>query len=97
MKDYIRRLTDPRQVAVILQAINRLKEIGPEIQKTKMDKPIEDSIRELRKDRHRVLYGRIGNTFVLLSAFLKKTDKTPESEKQLARTRFQDYKNKHSI
>lgn len=96
VKDYIRKLTDPKQVAVVMKAIMRLKALGTEIQQTKMDKFIEDSIRELRKDRHRVLYGRIGNVFVLLTAFLKETDQTPESEKQLARTRFQDYKDKHS-
>lgn len=96
VKDYIRRISDPKQVAVVLRAITLLRELGPEIQRLKMDKLIEDSIRELRKDHHRIIYGRIGNLFVLLTAFFKKTDQTPEPQKHLARTRFQDFKDKHS-
>ena len=56
-----------------------------------MDKLIEGSIRELRKDRHRILYGRHGTTYVLLTAFLKKTDKTPLEQINLAKKRFEEY------
>ena len=56
-----------------------------------MDKLIEGSLRELRKDRHRILCGRHGDTFVLLTAFLKRTNDTPPKEIELAKRRFEAY------
>jgi phage-related protein len=82
--------------AILLATIDRLRRLGPEIQGTKMDGLIEWSIRELRKDRHRILYGRDGDTFALLSAFLKRTPKTPLEEKNLAKNRFQQYLNQRN-
>ena len=93
--DYIKGVNDPKQKALLLQVINLLEDLGPDIQGTNMDKLIEGSIRELRKGRHRVLYGRVGNTFVLLAAFLKSSQKTPPEQKLIAQRRFDEYQNKH--
>lgn len=91
VKDYLLSIRRDKERALLLQTIERLHTLGPEIQGTKMDKLIDGPIRELRKDRHRILYGRDGNTFVLLSAFLKSTQATPRSEIELAKRRFELY------
>jgi len=56
-----------------------------------MDKHIDGPIRKLRKDRHRILYGRKESTFVLLSAFLKKSNKNPNEQIFLAKNRFEEH------
>jgi phage-related protein len=78
---------DEKRVALLINVIQRLEALGLEIQGTNMDKLIEGSIRELRKDRHRIIYGRNGNTFILLTAFMKKSDKTPPEQIEIAKTR----------
>lgn len=91
VQEYIFEGNDEKRVALLINVIQSLQTLGPEIQGTKMDKLIEGPIRELRKDRHRILYGRHGNTFVLLTAFLKDTDKTPPEQIALARERFTEH------
>ena len=91
VQDYLFEGNDEGRVGLLINVIQRLEALGPDIQGTNMDKLIEGSIRELRKDRHRILYGRYENTFVLLSAFMKKTDKTPPEEIILAKKRFEDH------
>jgi phage-related protein len=78
--------------ASLLRVIGLLEANGPEIHNTRMDKLIEGSLRELRKNRHRIIYGRDGNHFILFVAFLKKTKKTPEKYIDLAKVRFAQYK-----
>ena len=95
VQDYIFEGNDETRVALLMNVMMRLQELGPEIQGTNMDKLIEGPIRELRKDRHRILYGRDGNLFVLLTAFMKKTDKTPPEQIALAKQRFEEYLRKH--
>lgn len=65
----------------------------------KLDEPyskhIKGKIRELRidfaKNRHRIFYFTfIEKTIVLLHAFLKKTDKTPEIEIRIAEENYYD-------
>jgi len=81
----------------LINVIQRLQLLGPDIQGTDMDKLIEGPLRELRKDRHRILYGRYGNHFVLLTAFMKKTDKTPPEQINLAKQRFEEHQRKGKI
>lgn len=57
------------------------------------DKHIRDKIRELRvdfgKNRHRIFFFTfVGKTIILLHAFLKHTDKTPEAEITKALTNY---------
>ena len=91
VKEYLTSITNEKEKATLLNVITMLQQYGPAIQSTKMDKIIDGSIRELRKGRHRILYGRHGNIFVLLTAFLKRTDKTPPDEIKLANERFTRY------
>lgn len=85
---------DDKTISLLLLLVQRLENLGPDIQGTNMDKLIEGPIRELRKDRHRILYGRHGDTFVLLTAFLKETQKTPSEQIELAKKRFTEHLNK---
>lgn len=89
--NYITSFTNETEVAIMLQVINSLSKVGFSLLQTNMCKKINENIYELRKDRHRILFARIDNSFILLSAFLKKTQKTPREEIILAETRFQDY------
>jgi len=66
-----------KEQAQLYQIIKMLQELGPDIQHTKMDKLIDGSFRELRKNRHRILYCRQGRKFILLVAFRKDSQKTP--------------------
>lgn len=56
-----------------------------------MAKHIDGPIFELRKDRHRILYCQDGPRFVLLSAFLKRTQKTPLVEIEQAHKLYKEY------
>ena len=57
---------------------------------------IEGELRELRchygNSHYRILYRRSDDFFILLHMFPKTTDQVPESEKQLARDRWDDFK-----
>lgn len=89
--EYFSTLTE-KDIALLLHLIEQLEELGPDIQGTNMDKLITGSIRELRKDSHRILYGREGRNFTLLVAFRKDSRKTPERFITLALGRFEEYK-----
>lgn len=83
-----KNLTD---LVTMINVIQRLAIVGQDLLDTKMAKHLEGPIFELRKDRHRILYAPDGKRFVLLSAFLKKTQKTPAEEVDLAQERFAEY------
>lgn len=83
-----KNLTD---LSVLINVIQRLAYIGQAILDTDMAKHIDGPIFELRKDRHRILYCQDGQRFVLLSAFLKRTQKTPQSEIDTAYKHYEDY------
>lgn len=57
---------------------------------------VEGELRELRchfgRELYRVLYRRSGNLFVLLHAFRKNTGPIPDSEIEVARQRWLDFK-----
>lgn len=88
VQDYIMEGNDEQRIATCINVIRYLMEHGRGIRDTDMDKGLNDSIRELRKDRHRILYGQIGTRFFLLSAFMKRTQKTPPEEIELAERRL---------
>ena len=70
--------------------INLLREQGTRIGKPVV-KHIEGDIWELRPTRDRVFFVAVHNDgFYLLHAFEKKTQRTPEREKQLARDEYKD-------
>jgi len=93
VKDYI-LIQDAKAQAKILRVIDLLEEYGVTLPHTFAEKV--NDVWEL-KERHgtevyRILYFAFtGHKFILLHAFTKKTQKTPESEKKLAEKRRKDY------
>lgn len=78
----------------VLRVIGLLKELGIELEMPYV-KPIQNKLYELRaKDKdgiYRVLYfAASGKRFVLLHGFVKKTQKTPQKEIDLALKRMKD-------
>ena len=88
VKEYITACKNKKDIAVILQVIQSLSLIGLDLLDTKMCKKIDNNIKELVKGHHRILFAQDGNSFILLSAFYKKTKKTPINEKIKANDRF---------
>jgi phage-related protein len=93
VKEYLDRL-DKKSRAKVLKYIEFLREHGGHLDEP-YSRHIEGKIRELRVDfsgnRHRVFYFVfIGKNIILLSAFLKKTPKTPEKEIKKALAYYQE-------
>jgi len=91
--DYINRLPSKDRTKVY-KYLNYLKEQGGYLDEP-YSKHIIDKIRELRVDfsnnYHRIFYfSAINKTIILLSAFLKKNDKTPSQEIQRALNNYND-------
>lgn len=100
VENYIKNLPQ-KDRAKIFKYINFLQE-----QKGVLREPyvrhIINKIRELRinlgKNKHRILFFTfIGKKIILLHAFLKKTKKTPEKEKNKAQNNYQDFINNQTI
>lgn len=101
VKEYIDRLSKKEQLKVFTY-LELLKD-----KKGYLDEPyskhIKGKIRELRvdfsKNHHRIFYFTfIGKKIILLSAFLKKTNRTPQKEIKKAINNYQDFlinKNKY--
>ena len=86
---------DVKMRAKMLRTIEIVGENGPELREP-YSKPLEDGIFELRakvgSDISRVLYFfYIGKRIVLTNGFIKKTQKTPENEKALAKKYRADF------
>lgn len=61
-------------------------------------KHLEEDIWELRPLRERFLFAYwTGNKFVILSHFMKQTQKTPKSEIEKAKRFFEDYKKREGL
>lgn len=80
-----------RDYLKILKSIHLLENYGTNLSPDRI-KHIKGKIWELKIDRYRVLYFPYGNhQFILLRAFMKKTDKTTMREIALALKRLADY------
>ena len=99
VKDFIKTLP-PKHSAKVLWEIDLLEKLGTTI-KEPYAKPIKGDkykgLWELRiqqaSDISRVFYFLpVGNTFILLHGFVKKTNKTPASELNMALSYMNDYK-----
>jgi phage-related protein len=94
--DYIDALPE-RAAAVVLEELLALEEEYPvDPRNTSLSiKHLSGKIWELRiaspttKTQHRVLYAAVRQELLVLSAFTKKTQKTPDRELRLARQRLQ--------
>lgn len=87
--------TDIKMKAKIYRNLELLEEFGNTL-KEPISKPLEDGIFEIRSqignDISRVLYFFvIGKTVILTNGFIKKTDKTPQDEIDLAKKYREDY------
>ena len=94
------KMLSPKHSAKVLWEIDLLEKLGTTI-KEPYAKPIKGEkykgLWELRiqqgSDASRVFYFLpVGNTFILLHGFLKKTNKTPVSELNMALSYMNDYK-----
>ena len=93
---------DKKMRAKLLRLILLLEENGNELREPH-SKPLGDGIFELRaiqgNNISRVLYFFVtGNTIILTNGFIKKAQKTPQSEVRLAKKYREDYlKRKESL
>lgn len=96
-KEFISSLSNPLK-AKIATRIEILKEFGNNLREPH-SKPLNDGIFELRtqlgNDNVRILYFFfIGNLIVLTNGFIKKTQKTPVSQIELAKKYRKDFMEK---
>ena len=98
IKEYIKKLqennnkSDKIKINKIIAYIRMLKEQDLSLG-TPYIKHIDNEIWELRPLRNRILFAyHVENKFVLLSVFMKKTQKTPRKEIQKAKRYLEDYK-----
>ena len=92
VQNYLQNINNQKELISLINVIQRLSCIGQYLLDTNMAKRIDGPIFELRKGRHRILYAKFNDRFILLSAFIKKTKKTPNREIRLARKRYDEYK-----
>ena len=91
--EYMLNEKNPTDMKVIIAVIQRLSRAGLALLDIKMAKHIDGPIYELRKNRHRILFAedKTKGCFVLLSAFLKETQKAPAQEIEKAHRFWADY------
>lgn len=94
VEDYIKQL-DKADMARLLNDLRLLSRLGLEL-KSPTVKPMGGKLWELRtpanKGQHRVLYfAASGRQFILLHAFLKKTQKTAAADLSIAKRRMDDF------
>ncbi|PSJ71254.1 type II toxin-antitoxin system RelE/ParE family toxin [Brevibacillus brevis] len=87
--DYLSKLNG-KEKNKIDRYISILEEHGTRIGAPYVDH-VDGKIWELRPGNYRILFFIWGNKMVATSAFRKKGQKTPESEKQLAKARYSDW------
>ncbi len=96
VKDWISTLNTKTKVK-IFRHLELLEEFGLDLKEPYV-KYLEDKLYEVRvKDQlgiYRIIYfANTGKKFVLLHGFIKKTQKTPKKELELAKQRMKEYKN----
>lgn len=97
LDDYMLSITNDDEYITVINVIQYLGFVGQVIIDTKMANRIDGPICELRKNRHRIMYAedKSRNGFIMLSAFLKETRKTPQEEIEKAHRHWQDYQMYH--
>lgn len=85
------RALGEKDFARILRTVNLLEEFGIELDGGYVEH-VEGKIWQLRVGKYRVLYFTFHNKqFVLLRIFMKKTNKTPRREIEMAKSRLNEY------
>ena len=92
VQDYLFDGKNETDFIVIFNVIQRLSRTGQYLLDTNMAKRLGGDLYELRKNRHRIIYAQDGDRFILLSAFLKKTQKTPPKELIRAKKYLEKYR-----
>ncbi len=99
VREFINNL-DPKRRAVLfrqIELLNELSESTPHLPYPHSSQ-IEGELRELRCHHgsllYRVLYRRTKRLIILLHAFRKNSKKVPESDIQIARKRWTDFKSR---
>ncbi|MDF8367964.1 type II toxin-antitoxin system RelE/ParE family toxin [Weissella paramesenteroides] len=98
-KLFLEQLPD-KDAAKLVATIQKIEENGLLIaERQEWVKKLENNLYEIRSKRasniQRALYFQIqGPDYLITNAFTKKTQKTPESEKRIARSRRNQYFNK---
>lgn len=97
IEEYLKKLHKKKdkeskiKLSKITAYMNMLKKQGCNIGEPYI-KHLEDEIWELRPLRDRILFAYFDNNeFILLSIFMKKTQKTPKSEIQKAKRNLKNY------
>ncbi len=81
----------PKGIAKILRTTGLLEKFGLEVGGDYVAHVV-GKIWELRVDRYRVLYFTVKNKkFLMVRAFMKKTDKTPDEEIKIAQNRMAEF------
>ena len=103
IREYIKSLQEKNnknsniKINKIIAYIRMLKEKGLSLG-TPYIKHINGEIWELRPLRDRILFAYyINNKFILLSVFMKQTQKTPRKEIEKAKRYFEDYKKRSGL
>jgi phage-related protein len=97
VNDFIDGLSPERQEEIdyTIGLLNRLRPEDPPLP-FPLSSQVEGQIRELRchfgRELYRILYRRSENLIVLLHILEKRTQQIPESDKQIARGRWLDFK-----
>lgn len=98
VKEYIKELQNKTskdkkiKFQKIIAYIRMLRERGLSLGEPYI-KHLDEEIWELRPLRNRILFAScINNKFVLLTIFMKQTQKTPKKEIEKAKRYFEDYK-----
>ncbi len=83
-------------MAFAIELLNELTDQRPHLLPFPHSSQVEGELRELRchhgRDLYRILYRRSEQFIVLLHIFRKDTPQIPESEKAIARARWDDFK-----
>lgn len=92
----------PKVQAKLLHFIDMLQDFGMSLGQPHVKKLTGSDVWELRvqhsSNYYRILYFAFtGQKFVLLHAFLKKTDETSKGEIETAQGRLNDYKHRYSL
>lgn len=88
VNDYIQSLSDPVDLSRIAKYMQELKSQGYRIQRP-FAAPLRNGIYELRPGHHRILYGFVRGTVVLLHAFRKTRREVPDRDIELAVRRLE--------
>jgi len=99
VKDFILR-QDDGTIAEILHVLKLLRQVNITLRMPYVKKIDESGMRELRikhgSDVYRIFFfAHTGRKFILLHAILKKEAKIPESDKNLAIRRMNDYESRY--